>query len=661
LPSPNRRPLAIAAVLAAGSLAVLGGVIPANASQPSSPAGPGTLTSTSGSAISVFGGSTIHPQFCFTGGCYNFGVQDAQWSPDGSRAVFIDPTDNYAIATVRFNDAQDTWYVADGVLTDPADPTFARSSPSYRGSGSSVVFAERNGGHWGIKITSSSYGFLSDDVTAADGHDYTDPDGGPDGRVVFERDGSEVVLWDGSFPGTFTDVVAGTDPAISPDGTKVAYVFGGQIWKADLNGSNASAVTSDATTPANPTWSGDGQTIAFTNGGSAVRTVPAAASGGLSSATSLTGTPAYRTQKPNVAARLAGASRFGTAAAVSGSYWKTKGATADTRHEAKAVVLSRSDTFADALGGATLAAAKEGPLLLTPPTSLDTTTAAEIDRVLNPGDKVYVLGSTGAISANVANLIAAKGYIVERVAGADRFGTAVAIANKINSNPDLILVATGMNFPDALGAGAAAGSYDVPGTGLTAVVVLTLDNTLPAATKNYLDSHGGAVFPIGKQGVAATTNYQDRGFPIFGNDRYETAYYVSTAFFGGQHEVGIATGTNWPDALSGGALMGTLNGPLLLTPGTAVNTSFWTAVGLSDDSASINTVLVFGSAAVVSNAQLNMFGSLISGPGGYTTTSNVTFGTSLVKAGLRSSSAATGEHKTLAELKAAVAALHDKR
>jgi hypothetical protein len=658
LPSPNRRPLAIAAVLAAGSLAVLGGVGPANASQPSSPAGPGTLTSTSGSAISVSGSSTIHPQFCYTGGCYNFGVQDAQWSPDGSRAVFIDPNDSYAIAGVRFNDSQDTWWVADGDTS--ADPTFARSSPSYRGSGSSVVFAERsNGGHWGIKITSSSYGHSINDVTTDAGHDYTDPDGGPDGRVVFERDGSEVVLWDGSFPGTFTDVVAGTDPAISPDGTKVAYVSGGQIWRADLNGANPSQVTTDASAPTNPTWSGDGQTIAFTDAGSAVRTVPAGSTG-TSAATGLTGTPAYRTQKPNVAARLAGSSRFSTASAVSGSYWKTKG-TADTRHEAKAVVLSRSDTFADALGGAALASAKEGPLLLTPPTTLDATTAAEIDRVLDPGDTVYLLGSTGALSANVADQITAKGYTVDRVAGGDRFGTAVAIANKINPNPDLILVATGMNFPDALGAGAAAASYDVPGNDLSAVVVLTLDNTLPAATKSYLDAHSGAIFPIGKQGTAATVGYTGRTFPVYGDDRYETAYYVSTVFFGGQHEVGIATGTNWPDALSGGALMGTLNGPLLLTPGTAANTSIWTAFALSDESASVDTVLVFGSAAVVSNAQLNTFGSLISGPGGFTTTSNVTFGASMAKAGLRSSSPSTGEHRTLAELQAAVAAQHDKR
>jgi len=658
LSTPLRKPLAFAAVLAAGSFAALGGIGTANASQPNNPAsGAGPLTSSNGSQIMVTGGSSITPQLCGDV-CFSLGVREAQWAPDGSKAVFVDP-DDQTITTVRFNNAQDVWFIA-----DPTQGLDERHSPTFRGSGSTLVWSEKsNGGHFRIVGSTSGLDTGITPVTPLDANEYTDPDGGPDGRVVFERNGTEVVLWDGSgtASGDFTDVVAGADPSMSPAGNRVAYVSGGQIWTADLNGANPTQVTNEASAAfSNPTWSPDGLTIAF-NSGTAVKTV--LVSSGVVSNSALNGIPAYRSQQINHTSRLAGSSRFSTAAAVSGAYWKTKGDGGDTRHVAQSVVLSRSDTFADALGGAALAAAKEGPLLLTPSASLEPAAADEINRVLNPGDTVYLLGSPGALSTTVENQITALGYVAHRVAGTDRFSTSVAIANEINPNPDLILVATGMNFPDALGAGAAAGSYDVPGSDLSAVVVLTADSTLPAATQTYLDSQGGLILGIGKQGVNATVGRygEDRVIQVFGDDRYETAYWVSSVFFGGQQQTGVATGTNWPDALSGGALMGTLNGPLVLTPGTASSTSFWTAAAMSDNSASVSLVLAFGSPAVVSNAQLNQFGTLIGGPLGSTAIS-ATFPVGLSGPALRSTNpAASGGHKTVAELKAAVKALQENR
>jgi len=359
--------------------------------------------------------------------------------------------------------------------------------------------------------------------------------------------------------------------------------------------------------------------------------------------------------------RLSGASRFETTTAVSNSYWKTKGDAADHRHVAKAVVLSRSDTFADALGGSSLAAAKEGPLLLTPPNALEPSALAEIDRVLDPGDPIYLLGGTGALSQAVEDALKVN-YTTIRLADADRYGTAVKIAKAIDASPELILVATGNNFPDALGAGAAAGSYDVPGVSdLKAVVVLTADATLPKATKDYIDSlPGGLIYTVGHQADNAIQPVYgadlDRVQTVAGEDRYATAFTVAYTFFASPQQAGIATGDNWPDALAGGALMGTLNGPLLLPPGLAAKPAAAATWYLSQESASLDTTVIFGGTGVVSNAQLSAVGGWISGPGGFTTAGTVVFPASLAApSGLRAAPQSTGDgvHRTLQEMKAA--------
>lgn len=176
-----------------------------------------------------------------------------------------------------------------------------------------------------------------------------------------------------------------------------------------------------------------------------------------------------------------------------------------------------------------------------------------------------------------------------------------------------------MNFPDALSAGAAAGAWDTPGTPAAdnGVVVLTNTNTIPAATKAYLDEHRATAtfYGVGKQ---AATALGDAGYPghgVYGNDRYETSRQVAAFFFAGAGIAGVATGTNWPDSLAGGALMGTRLGPLVLTNPNAMPPS--TASLMSLSSASYDAALIFGGANAVSDDVLQQAGTAISGPPSY--------------------------------------------
>ena len=262
---------------------------------------------------------------------------------------------------------------------------------------------------------------------------------------------------------------------------------------------------------------------------------------------------------PVLAGRLSGDDRIETALAASQDTYLREGA---TRKDVKtqAVVLARSDGFADALAGTPLAHAVDGPLLLTGTAELDDRARFEIDRILDPGMTVYLLGGTAALSSAIESELDGAGYDVQRVAGADRYATAVAVAQKLGS-PRTILLATGQNFPDGLSAGAAAARLD-------SAVLLTDGATMPAATAAYLSAHPSLpLFAIGGPAASAKPS----AYPLVGADRYETAVKVAQFLFVGVVPVaGIASGENFPDALSGGANIARYEGPLLLTRRTTM-------------------------------------------------------------------------------------------
>jgi putative cell wall-binding protein/outer membrane protein assembly factor BamB len=157
--------------------------------------------------------------------------------------------------------------------------------------------------------------------------------------------------------------------------------------------------------------------------------------------------------------RWQGSDRYATAAAVSQATYPS-GATN--------VYLATGTNFPDALAGAALAAVAGGPLLLTDPKTLPSETAAEITR-LHPS-AIVVLGGTTAVSDQVAAaaVTAAGGAALSRLQGPDRYQTADAVASLLVSVKggttagNGVLLATGLDFPDALAGAAWAGESDRP-------------------------------------------------------------------------------------------------------------------------------------------------------------------------------------------------------
>ncbi len=228
---------------------------------------------------------------------------------------------------------------------------------------------------------------------------------------------------------------------------------------------------------------------------------------------------------------------------------------------AGAVVLARSDAFADALAGGPLAARLKAPLLITPGTpesaALDPRVLAEIERVLSPGGTVYILGGPLALSPNIDATLEQAGYQAVRIAGADQYATAVDIAQALG-NPSTIFEATAVSFGDALSAVPAA-------IGNSGAILLTAGPVQSPETMAYLAAHPADTrYAIG--GPLAAAGADPGATAVWGEDEYGTSAAVASRFFPEASLYGVATGAGFPDALAGGLFMATggRRGPLLL-------------------------------------------------------------------------------------------------
>jgi hypothetical protein len=277
--------------------------------------------------------------------------------------------------------------------------------------------------------------------------------------------------------------------------------------------------------------------------------------------------------------RVFGPDRQSTAVAASVAAFPSAGS-------APVVVLARADGFADALAGGPLAAANHAPLLLTSSGSLDDVTKAEIERVLKPGGTVYLLGGTTALSASIASWVTATGDTVVRLAGADRFGTALAIANAMG-DPSTVFEAGGASYADALSAVPAA----VADRG---VILLASGSTTSSATANYLRAHPGLHYAVGEPAAAADPS----AIALLGADRYATSAAVARAIFPNATGISVASGVNFPDALAAGPIAGLAGQPMLLVPATGSLPEPTSAYLATRDGLVISTRVFGGSAAV---------------------------------------------------------------
>lgn len=91
---------------------------------------------------------------------------------------------------------------------------------------------------------------------------------GVSGRIFFQsdRDGNPHVYStnpDGSRLARLTTEGANSSPALSPDGTRLAFIHDGDVWTMDIDGSDHEQVTDTPAAETTPVWSPDATRIAY--------------------------------------------------------------------------------------------------------------------------------------------------------------------------------------------------------------------------------------------------------------------------------------------------------------------------------------------------------------------------------------------------------------
>ena len=256
--------------------------------------------------------------------------------------------------------------------------------------------------------------------------------------------------------------------------------------------------------------------------------------------------------------RIAGPDRYSTSAQVS-----SQGFTAPV----PVAYLASGTTFPDALSGAPAAASLGGPLRITHPDRLPAAIAAELTR-LRPR-QIVILGSSGSVSDAVADAVQeyTTGAVV-RLGGPDRYATSAMIsAAAFAPDRPVAFIATGSTFPDALSGGPAAAALGGP-------LLLTRPTVIPAAIAEELRRLRPArIVVLGSHPTVDDTVVDAlQGFTVggvtrlAGPDRYATSAMTSRDTFStGVPVAYVATGRNFPDALSGAPAAGVSGGPLMIT------------------------------------------------------------------------------------------------
>lgn len=207
-----------------------------------------------------------------------------------------------------------------------------------------------------------------------------------------------------------------------------------------------------------------------------------------------------------------------------------------------------------------------------------------------------VAGNVESAKQVVFSLVTTLDVSFVPVQGGDRFETAVKTSELgFGAGAGTVLIATGRNWPDALGASSLAGALDAP-------ILLVEKSSIPPAVAEEIGRLGaskaiiiggvGAVDDTVKNQLMLTGSISSVS-RIAGTDRYDTARKVAAATIsamgpGYDGTLFVATGQNYADALAASPAAAANGWPTLLVPsGAPVPASTLSFVATNGDRAII--------------------------------------------------------------------------
>ncbi|MCL2504574.1 MAG: cell wall-binding repeat-containing protein [Coriobacteriia bacterium] len=193
---------------------------------------------------------------------------------------------------------------------------------------------------------------------------------------------------------------------------------------------------------------------------------------------------------------------------------------------------------------------------------------------------------------------------ITRVFGADRFATAIKVSERNFTSADAVIMATGMNYADALSASALAGALKAP-------LLLTCKDVLGPGVLDEVERLGVSNVCIIGSEAAVSCEVEDAlgeaGLGIFrlaGEDRYETSAVIAFMAAAVEEVEGagfskkafLARGDNFADGLAASPLTYRNKTPVILTRSASLPWDAGGIIGLLG----ITDVTILGSTAAVS-------------------------------------------------------------
>ncbi|OLN32170.1 cell wall-binding repeat-containing protein [Desulfosporosinus metallidurans] len=247
--------------------------------------------------------------------------------------------------------------------------------------------------------------------------------------------------------------------------------------------------------------------------------------------------------------RIAGYTQYDTSSDIAKEGWS----------QSDYAILAYGDNFPDALAAAPLAKKYNAPILLTKAQNLTPITKQTLQDL--KVKSVYLVGGTAVVSLTVENQVKDLGINVTRLAGGDRYDTAIEIAKQLGDVQELSVV-SGDDYADALSISPIAAQKNAP-------IILVPRDHLTNSIKNYLSSNN-----ISHTYLIGTTEQINESvstqFPnverITGSDKYLRNVAVLNRFNSNfdSTKIFLATGNGFADALAGSAYAAAQTAPILL-------------------------------------------------------------------------------------------------
>lgn len=272
----------------------------------------------------------------------------------------------------------------------------------------------------------------------------------------------------------------------------------------------------------------------------------------LSAAASIAPAP---TQTKQV--RLQGSTRYETAISISNELAVQHSIELSLGGKFPNVVLASGNNFPDALAGAPLANQEQAPILLVDSTpEASTATLDYIQANVDTNGKVYLLGGTGVIPHSFTEKLASMGFSTQNIlqlGGKDRNETSLIIAKHLKNPTKEAVLVSDSNFTDALTVAPTAVFDGAP-------ILLVAETGLTPDQKALCDSVD-IVIVLGE--LATRTNpVYPKAIGFSGANKYDTNGSWATSFENMPY-IALATGEDYPDALAGAVLTGSLGGGVI--------------------------------------------------------------------------------------------------